>query len=60
MPLYDPDPDWETVAEQRAESERDWFNPFACSDPPEESCSDAACPVHSGEVPFGWNETPLY
>jgi len=21
-------------------------DPLACSDPPEESCSDAACPVH--------------
>ncbi len=24
----------------------DWT---ACSDPPEESCSDAGCPVHNGD-----------
>jgi hypothetical protein len=27
----------------------DW-NPRNCTDPPAESCSDAACPVHSGET----------
>jgi hypothetical protein len=29
-----------------SEMETDWT---ACSDPPEESCSDAGCPVHGGD-----------
>jgi len=25
-------------------------DPFRCSDPPEESCSDAGCPVHAADT----------
>ena len=25
-------------------------DPLACSDPPEESCSDAGCPVHGDDA----------
>lgn len=35
MALYDPDPEWETRAEQRAEAERDWFA---------DDASDQCCP----------------
>ena len=50
-------PDWDTIAEQEIEARTDAIlgdAPYRCSDPPEESCSDAGCPVH-GEDGDGTN-----
>lgn len=51
------EPDWDTIAEREIEARTDATlgdAPFRCSDPPEESCSDAGCPVH-GEDGDGTN-----
>jgi hypothetical protein len=51
------EPDWDAIAEQEIEARTDAIlgdAPYRCSDPPEESCSDAACPVH-GEDGDGTN-----
>ena len=47
-----PEPDWDTIAEQEIESRRS--QQFNCSDPPEESCSDAGCPVHGDGDDTDW------
>ena len=56
-------PDWDTIAEQEIEARTDAIlgdAPYRCSDPPEESCSDAGCPVHGedGDGTNWWNEDP--
>ena len=52
-----PEPDWDTIAEREIEARTDAIlgdAPYRCSDPPEESCSDAGCLVH-GEDGDGTN-----
>ncbi len=52
------EPDWDTVMEMRAEAERDarLSQQFNCSDAPEESCSDAGCPVHGDGDDPDWGD----
>lgn len=52
------EPDWDTIAEQEIESRLS--QQFNCSDPPEESCSDAACPVHADGDDPDWSDDDPY
>ena len=57
------EPDWDTIAEQEIEARTDAVlgdAPFRCSDPPEESCWDAGCPVHGedGDGTNWWDDDP--
>jgi hypothetical protein len=48
------EPDWDAIAEQEIEARR--IQQFNCSDPPEESCSDAGCPVHGDGGDPDWGD----
>lgn len=54
--MPEPDLTAELDAAEAIESRRS--QQFNCSDPPGESCSDAACPVHADGDDPDWGEDP--
>lgn len=51
-----PEPDLAADLDAAEDIESRRSQQFNCSDPPEESCSDAACPVHADGDDPDWGE----